>query len=142
MAKTSESSAGDAVTRSEEELQVRTTQRESARVRLQKYIVTEMVTMTVPVRREEFRLEREPITEANRGPATPGAEVSDEEYETILHEEEVVIEKRVVPKERVRVVRETVTDEREITEEVRKEQIDVDAGRQASATHGQKPSRR
>ena len=111
---------------------MRTTQRESVRVRLQKYIVTEMVTMTVPVRREEFRLEREPITEPNRGQVTPGAEVSDEEYETILHEEEVVIEKRVVPKERVRVVRETVTDEREITEEVRKEQIEVDAGRQSS----------
>ncbi len=33
MTKTSESSAGDAMTRSEEELQVRTTQRESVRVR-------------------------------------------------------------------------------------------------------------
>jgi len=132
MTKTSESSAGDAMTRSEEELQVRTTQRESARVRLQKYIVTEMVTMTVPVRREEFRLERGPITEANRGQVTHDAEVSDEQYEIILHEEEVVIEKRVVPKERVRVIKETVTDEREITQEVRKEQIEVDAGRQSS----------
>nr|WP_053227085.1 DUF2382 domain-containing protein [Solirubrobacter soli] len=58
----------DAMTRSEEELRVATTERESGRVRLQKYVVEEELTKTVPVRREEVRVEREPISDANRGP--------------------------------------------------------------------------
>jgi stress response protein YsnF len=37
-----------------------------------------------------------------------------------------VVEKRVVPKERIRLDTDTVTEEREVAEEVRREQIDVD----------------
>ena len=62
----------DAMTRSEEELTVGTRRVETGRVRLRKYVVTEMVTKTVPVQREEVRLEREPITDANRDAATQG----------------------------------------------------------------------
>ena len=58
------------MTRSEEELTVGTRQREAGRARLRKYVVTEMVTKTVPVKREEVRIEREPITDANRDQAT------------------------------------------------------------------------
>jgi len=116
----------EAMTRSEEELRVGTTQRESGRARLRKHVVTEMVTKTVPVQREEVRIEREPITDANRDQATSGADISEEEHEVVLHEEEPVVEKRVVPKERVSLGKETVTEEREVSEEVRKEQIDTD----------------
>jgi uncharacterized protein (TIGR02271 family) len=116
----------EAMTRSEEELRVGTTQRETGRARLRKHVVTEMVTKTVPVSREEVRIEREPITEANRGQATDGPDISEDEHEVVLHEEEPVVEKRVVAKERVSLGKETVTDEREISEEVRKEQIDTD----------------
>jgi uncharacterized protein (TIGR02271 family) len=116
----------DAMTRSEEELRVGTTQRESGRVRLQKYVVEEDVTETVPVRREEVRIEREPITDANVGEATSGPEISEEEHEVVLHEEEPVAEKRVVPKERVRLDTDVHTDEREVSETVRKERIDTD----------------
>jgi uncharacterized protein (TIGR02271 family) len=115
-----------AMTRSEEELHVGTTERESGRVRLRKYVVTEDVQTTVPVQREEVRLEREPITDANRDQATSGSEISEAEHEVILHEEEPVVEKRTVPKERVSLSTETHEDERQVTEEVRKEQIDVD----------------
>ena len=66
---TSGPTTDDAMTRSEEELRVGTTERESGRVRLQKYVVEEEVTETVPVRREEVRVEREPITDANRDDA-------------------------------------------------------------------------
>jgi len=114
----------DAMTRSEEELRVGTTQRETGRVRLKKHIVTEDVTRTVPVTREEVRLEREPITDGNAGDALDGPELSDEEHEITLHSEEPVVEKRVVPKERVRLDKDTVSDERTVSEEVRKEQID------------------
>ncbi len=58
-----------AMTRSEEELTVGKTERESGRARLRKHVVTEEVTKTVPVKREEIRIEREPITDANAGDA-------------------------------------------------------------------------
>ncbi len=116
----------DAMTRSEEELRVGTTQRERGRARLRKYVVTEEVQQTVPVQREEVRVEREPITEGNVDDATSGPDISEEEHEVTLHEEEVVVEKRAVPKERVRMTKDTVTDEESVSEEVRKERIDVE----------------
>lgn len=120
----------EAMTRSEEELRVGTRQRETGRARLRKYIVTEQVTKTVPVQREEVRIEREPITEANRGAAMGGSDLTEEEHEVTLHEEEPVVEKRVVPKERVRLDKETTAEEREVSEEIRKEQIETEgAGR-------------
>jgi uncharacterized protein (TIGR02271 family) len=116
----------DAMTRSEEELRVGTRAHESGRVRLRKYVVTAYVQQIVPVQHEEVRIEREPITDANVDRALTGPEISEEEHEVVLHEEELVVEKRVVPKERVRLAKDTVTEEQEITEEVRKERIDVD----------------
>src|SRR6188472_885750 len=123
---TSGPTTDDAMTRSEEELRVGTTERESGRVRLQKYVVEDEVTETVPVRREEVRVEREPITDANRGDALDGPDLSEEEHELTLHSEEPVAEKRTVPKERVRLEKDVETDEREVSETVRSERIDVD----------------
>jgi uncharacterized protein (TIGR02271 family) len=116
----------DAMTRSEEELKVGTARRERGRARLRKYVVTEEVTRTVPVQREEVRVEREPITDANVDAAKSGPAISDEEHEVVLHEDEVVTEKRAVPKERVRLDKDTVTDEETVSEEVRKERIETD----------------
>ncbi len=124
---TSGPTTDDAMTRSEEELAVGTTRRERGRARLRKYVVTEQVTRTVPVQREEVRVEREPITEANVDAAKSGPAISDEEHEVVLHEDEVVTEKRAVPKERVRLDKDTVTDEETVSEEVRKERIETDA---------------
>lgn len=123
---TSGPSTDDAMTRSEEELKVDKVNRETGKVRLRKYVVTDQVQKTVPVKREEVRVEREPITDGNVDKATDGPAISDEEHEVVLHEEEVVTETRAVPKERVRLDTETVTDEREVEGEVRKERIDVD----------------
>jgi uncharacterized protein (TIGR02271 family) len=119
----------EAMTRSEEEVKVGTTERESGRARLRKYVVEEEVTKTVPVRREEVRVEREPITDANAGAALDGPAISEEEHEVVLHEEEPVVEKQAVPKERVRLDKETFTDEQQVSETARKEQIDVDESR-------------
>jgi uncharacterized protein (TIGR02271 family) len=116
----------DAMTRSEEELRVGTAEREAGRVRLRKVVVEDEVTQTVPVKREEIRVEREPITDANVDDAMEGPEISEEEHEVVLHEQEPVAEKRVVPKERVRLDKDVHTDEREVSETVRKEHIDVD----------------
>jgi uncharacterized protein (TIGR02271 family) len=123
---TSGPTTDQAMTRSEEELRVGTEAREAGRARLRKYVTTEQQTVTVPVQREEVRVEREPITDANLDAATSGPAISEEEHEVTLREEEVVVSKRAVPKERVRLDTETVTDERQVSEEVRKEQIEVD----------------
>ena len=123
---TSGPTTDDAMTRSEERLKVGTRQEEAGRARLRKYVVTENVTETVPVSREEVRVEREPITDKNVGAARSGPAISEEEHEVVLHEERPVVEKEAVPVERVRLGTETVTDQKTVSEKVRKEQIDTD----------------
>ena len=121
---TSGPTTDDAMTRSEERLHVGTEQAEAGRARLRKYVVTENVTQTVPVSHEEVRLEREPITDANRGAATSGSDISEEEHEVTLRAERPVVNKETVPVERVRLGTETVTEDHEVSETLRKEQID------------------
>jgi uncharacterized protein (TIGR02271 family) len=116
----------DAMTRSEEELRVGTERREAGRVRLRKYVVTEEEQRTVPVRREEVRVEREPIDEGNVNQALDGPEISEEEHEVVLHEERAVVDKEVVPKERVRLSTDEQTEQETISETLRKERIETD----------------
>jgi uncharacterized protein (TIGR02271 family) len=123
---TSGPTTDDAMTRSEEHLQVGTRRVESGRARLRKYVVTENVTQTVPVAHEEIRLEREPITDANIGDALDGPAISAEEHEVVLHAERPVVSKESVPVERVRLDTETVTEQQTVTEAVRKEQVELD----------------
>jgi uncharacterized protein (TIGR02271 family) len=123
---TSGPTTDDAMTRSEEELRVGKTQREAGRARLRKYVVSDQVTESVPLKREEVRVEREPITDGNIDRATAGPDISEEEHEVVLHEEQAVVEKRAVPKERVRMTTDTVTEEEQVSEELRKEQIETE----------------
>jgi uncharacterized protein (TIGR02271 family) len=123
---TSGPTTDDAMTRSEEEVAVGKRSVETGRAKLRKYVVTENVETTVPVQREEIRVEREPITDGNVDRALDGPAISEEEHEVTLHAEEPVVEKRVVPKERVRLDKDTVMEERTVSEEVRKEQIETD----------------
>jgi uncharacterized protein (TIGR02271 family) len=116
----------EAMTRSEERLHVGTARVETGSARLKKYIVTENVQTTVPVSREEIRVEREPITDANRDAAMSGPGISEEEHEVTLTEERPVVGKETVPVERVRLGKETTTEERQVTDQVRKEQIELD----------------
>ena len=125
---TSGPTTDDAMTRSEEHLNVGTQQVEAGRARLRKYVVTEQQTVTVPVSHEEVRVEREPITEENRGDAVDGPAISEEEHEVILHAEQPVVATQAVPVERVRLGTETVTENQQVSGEVRKEQIEVHDG--------------
>ena len=124
---TSGPTTDDAMTRSEERLDVGTEKVATGRARLRKHIVTENVTTTVPVEREEVRLEREPITDANRGDAMSGGDLTTEEHEVVLNEERVVVDKETVPVERVRLDKETVVENETVSDSVRKEEIDLDA---------------
>jgi len=123
---TSGAETDNAMTRSEEELRVGTRQREAGRARLRKHIVTEPVQTSVTTQREELRVEREPITDANVGAATSGGDLTEEEHEVTLHSEEAVVDKRVVPKERVRLDKDTVAEQQTVSDEVRREEIEVD----------------
>ena len=109
--------------RSEEELRV-LLRRRARRVRVQRYVVTDYVTTTIPVRREELRLVEALGQEASRTapPALPGGA----SWEMVLHQEEPVVSKQVVARERVRLHVQTITEHRRISGEVRKERIEVD----------------
>ncbi|MEV4145360.1 PRC and DUF2382 domain-containing protein [Amycolatopsis sp. NPDC049691] len=110
----------DAMTRSEERLNVGTEQVETGHVRLRKYVVTEEQQVTVPVRHEEVRIEREPIRDGERG-----TDIGEAEQDVVLHSEKPVVRKETVPVERARLRKETVTDEQTVSGKVRKEQFEV-----------------
>ena len=112
-----------ALTRSEEELEVDTKQVPRGQAGVRKRVVTEQQHRTVPVEREELRVQREPI---RAGEGDRDAEVSADERTIELREEQPVVDKRVVPKERVRIGKEVVRDHEQVSEPVRKEQIQVE----------------
>jgi stress response protein YsnF len=132
-----------AMTRSEEQLRVGTERVVTTRARLVKYVVTEQVTITVPIRREEIRVEQVPVDAPDPGPGeslapdadrTPaaGAPAGDQgglPEEIVLHAERPVVTVEVVPVERVRLRTDVVTGQQQVTEQVQREQIVVDQDR-------------
>lgn len=116
----------DAMTRSEEQVRVGTQSEQVGTARLRKYVVSEQVSTTVPVRKEKAVIQTEPITDANIDEATAGAEIGESEHEVQLMEETPVVEKTTKPVERVRLGTEVVTENQTVTEDVRKEQVEVE----------------
>jgi stress response protein YsnF len=126
-----------AMTRSEERLRVTTTTEVTGRVRVRRYIETENIQVTVPVRRERISIEHLPPADqenldALRSPADPNTPhhdappAGDLPEEIILHEERVVILKEVVPTERIRLSREVITEMVTIDAPLRRERIELD----------------
>ncbi|MEU9759242.1 PRC and DUF2382 domain-containing protein [Streptomyces sp. NPDC047985] len=112
--------------RSEEQLRVSTEEYESGRARLHKYVVTEKVTRTVPLTHEEVRVVREPLQPGER--TTGPTSIREQDVEVTLHAERATTRKETVPVERVRLETERVTEQKEISAELRKEQIDYTGG--------------
>jgi len=113
--------------RSEERLDVNKERVATGEARLRKYVVTDTETVEVPVEREEVRVERTPISEADA--ANFNGTIGDNdtaEASVTLHEERVNVEKKTVPVEKVNLSKETIQDTETHTEELRKEQIDTD----------------
>ena len=108
------------VVRSEEQLRVETVTRPSGTARLRTYEVVEDVQLTVPVRRRYARLEWEPA-EGSTQPPPPGTG-----EDILVAEEEVHVETRMVPRERVRLVVDQVTEDVVVTETLRRERIEVE----------------
>jgi uncharacterized protein (TIGR02271 family) len=115
--------AAQSMTRSEERLRVGTESVETGQVRLRKYVVTEEQQVTVPVSHEEVRLEREPIRD---GQHAGRATIGEEEQSVTLHAERPVVDKKTEAVEQVRLGTETVTEDTTVSDEVRKERVEVD----------------
>jgi stress response protein YsnF len=121
-----------AMTRSEERLQVGTERVATTRARLVKYVVTEDVQITVPIRREEIRVEQVPLDAVDDEPAeslvSAGAAVGTAGLpgEIVLHTERPVVTVEVVPVERVRLRVDVVEGQETVTGQVQREQIVVD----------------
>ena len=111
------------VRRSEEELVAGTREREAGALRVRKRVRTEHKTIEVPVRREEVHVERVPLS----GEATAAeAEIGEEEIVVPVIEEEVVVSKRPVVKEEIRIRKDVVEDTEVVEEDVRREEIDIE----------------
>jgi uncharacterized protein (TIGR02271 family) len=118
---------GDAtVTRMEEYLEVGVEQVATERVRLRKHVVTQQETVTVTIRREELRIEREPISADEARSLGSGDGIGDSVTEIVLYEERPVVTTVARPVERIRLTREVVAAEQTVTGDVRKERIAVE----------------
>jgi uncharacterized protein (TIGR02271 family) len=119
------------VQRSEEELVAGTREREAGAMRVRKRVRTDRESLAVPKRREEVHIERVPVEESqrasgtNRG-ASPEARMEDDEIVVPIVEEEIVVEKRPVVKEEIRIRKDIVEEEDVVEADVRKEEIDID----------------
>jgi uncharacterized protein (TIGR02271 family) len=109
------------VQRSEEELRAGTREREAGSMRVRKRVRTDRETIEVPTRHEEVSVERVPV----EGEATE-AEIGDDEVVVPVTEEEVVVEKRPVVKEEVRIRKDVVEDTETVEEDVRREEVEVE----------------
>ncbi|MFJ8745969.1 PRC and DUF2382 domain-containing protein [Embleya sp. NPDC127516] len=119
-------SADRSLTRSEEHLVVGVERRETGHARLRKYVVTEEVTTTVPVSHQEVRVERDPITDADRAGMSEETRLGEEQQDVTLYEERPVVRTEVTPVERVGLRTDEVTRDQEVTGKVRKERVDVE----------------
>lgn len=129
-----EKTGDDEIIRSEEQMNIHKDKVAAGRVRLHKYVVTETKNVEVPVSREEVRVEREKISpeEAAR---LGDSRIGEDSAEMILHEERVHVDKEAVPVERINLEKETVTENRTVSEELKKERIDVDTDADIEKKH-------
>ena len=109
------------VQRSEEELAAGTREREAGQLKVRKRVRTDREQIEVPTRHEEVSVERVPV----EGEATE-AQIGDDEVVVPVTEEEVVVGKRAVVKEEVRIRKDVVEDTEVVEEDVRREEIEVE----------------
>jgi uncharacterized protein (TIGR02271 family) len=109
------------VQRTEEELAAGTREREAGQLKVRKRVRTDRETIEVPTRHEEVSVERVPV----EGEASE-AEIGEDEVVVPVTEEEVVVGKRAVAKEEVRIRKDVVSDTETVEEDVRREEVEVE----------------
>jgi uncharacterized protein (TIGR02271 family) len=110
-----------AVTRSEEELRVGKRSVDGGSVRLRKWVETEPVQANINLSRETVHVNREPVDQV-----VSGAEIGEQTIEVPLRDEEAVVDKQVVAKERVSLDKDVEERTETISDEVRKERVEVE----------------
>jgi uncharacterized protein (TIGR02271 family) len=117
------------VQRAEEEIRVETRERESGAMRVRKRVRTDRERIEVPKKRVEVTVERVPV-DGGAVPAGDGAstapQIGEEEIVVPVIEEEIVVEKRPVVKEEIRIRKQVVEDTEVVEEEVRREEVEID----------------
>jgi uncharacterized protein (TIGR02271 family) len=109
------------VQRAEEELRVGTRERRAGSIRVRKRVRTDREHIEVPTRHEEVTVERVPV----EGEASE-AEIGEDEVVVPVTEEEVVVQKRPVVKEEVRIRKDVVEETEVVEEDVRREEVEVE----------------
>lgn len=112
------------VQRNEEELNAATRAREAGQLRVRKNVRTDRERFPVSKKREEVRIERAPVEGEAR--EVPDAEIGEDEIVVQVFEEEVVVSKRVVLKEEIRLRKEVIEEEAIVEEDVRREEVEID----------------
>ena len=109
------------VQRSEEELLAGTREREAGSVKVRKRVRNYRERVEVPTRREEVSVERVPVS----GEATE-AQIGADEVSVPVVEDEVVVQKKPVVKEEIRVRKDVVHERQIVEEDVRREEVDIE----------------
>ena len=109
------------VQRSEEELRAGTREREAGAMKIRKRVRTDREQIEVPTKHEEVTVERVPV----EGEATE-AQIGEDEVTVPVTEEEVVVDKRAVAKEEIRLRKDVVEDTETVEEDVRREEVEVE----------------
>ena len=109
------------VQRTEEELAAGTREREAGQLKVRKRVRTDRESIEVPTRHEEVSVERVPV----EGEVSE-AEIGEDEVRVPVTEEEVVVSKKPVAKEEVRIRKDVVSGTETVEEDVRREEIEVE----------------
>jgi uncharacterized protein (TIGR02271 family) len=112
------------VVRHEESASVDKAWRAIGQVRARKEVDVERVRQDVPYETEDVRLERIPAADGDSGTIET---LPDGSISIPLFEEELVVTRRSVLRERVIVRKETVTEHKRVEADVRKERIEFEA---------------
>ncbi len=127
------------VVRSEERARTGVERVVTKRVVVGKRIVTEERTVTVTVRREELVFSEEAVetgAQAVDAPVDRADGYGEAEIEFLLSEEEPVVTMRTVPRERIRVFRDSHTVEQHVDLALAREEIEIDEATRGGAGIG------
>jgi uncharacterized protein (TIGR02271 family) len=115
------------VQRSEEELRAGVREREAGQVNVKKNVRTECEVVRVPKRREEVVIERMPVDgEAREASTATVTDIGEDEVVVQVFEEEVVVSKKIVLKEEIRIRKRVAWDEEAVEVDLRKEEVEID----------------
>jgi uncharacterized protein (TIGR02271 family) len=114
----------DLVLRDEQLARVDSTWRGTGYVRARKVVGTYRLVDEIPVKVDEVVVDRAPVEadDSGRIETLPDGSIS-----IPVYEEEVVVEKRTILRERVIIRREVVTETVQVETELRKERVDIEA---------------